>query len=71
MPNVPLLKAALARGLRVLASAVAEAVGPSNGPLRTYAPELRAEAKAILNYLLQVYLHVANLLDPHKALDPV
>lgn len=53
VPNVPLLKAALARGLRVLASAVAEAVGPSNGPLRTYAPELRAEAKAILNYLLQ------------------
>ncbi|KAG6334987.1 hypothetical protein ID866_4101 [Astraeus odoratus] len=32
----PLLKAALARGLRVLASAIADVVGPSYGPVRTW-----------------------------------
>ncbi|KAI5990570.1 ARM repeat-containing protein [Pisolithus orientalis] len=59
--GTPQLKAALARGLRVLASSMADVVGPSQGPMRTYTPEHRAEAKIALNFLfeyecLDVYL---------------
>ncbi|KAH7889193.1 ARM repeat-containing protein [Phlebopus sp. FC_14] len=52
LASIP-LKSALARGLRVLGSAVAEVVGPSQGVLRTYSPDLRTEAKVALNYLLE------------------
>ncbi|KAF9220191.1 ARM repeat-containing protein [Gyrodon lividus] len=55
------LGSALARTLRVLASSVIEVTGPTSGPLRTYSPEFRVEAKVALNYLfefdcLDVYL---------------
>ena len=52
--GVPTLKSALARGLRVLAGAIADVVGPSYGPMRTHTPELRAEAKVALDYLFEV-----------------
>ncbi|KAI6124717.1 ARM repeat-containing protein [Pisolithus croceorrhizus] len=51
--EVPRLKAALARGLRVLASSMADVVGPSYGPIRAYTPEHRAEAKVALNFLFE------------------
>ncbi|KAI6138113.1 hypothetical protein BKA82DRAFT_4250607 [Pisolithus tinctorius] len=59
--GTPQLKAALARGLRVLASSMADVVGPSQGPMRTYTSEHRAEAKVALSFLfeyecLDVYL---------------
>jgi len=54
-PNdTPQLKSALARGLRVLSTAVAEVVGPSQLGLRTWSPDLRSEAKDALSYLFEV-----------------
>ncbi|KAG1756841.1 ARM repeat-containing protein [Suillus paluster] len=47
------LKPALARGLRVLSTAIAEVVGPSQLGLRTWSPDLRSEAKAALSYLFE------------------
>ncbi|KAL4068184.1 ARM repeat-containing protein [Scleroderma citrinum] len=66
-------KSALSRGLRVLASAIADVVGPSEGPMRTYAPELRAEAKVALNYLfeyecLDTYLPLLEDMSPQTSL---
>ncbi|KAN0076756.1 Armadillo-type fold [Tylopilus felleus] len=55
------LKSALARALRVLASAIIEVTGPTLGPIRTYSAQFRSEAKMALSYLfefdcLDVYL---------------
>ncbi|KAG8217986.1 ARM repeat-containing protein [Butyriboletus roseoflavus] len=47
------LKSALARVLRVLASAIIEVAGPTLGPIRTYSPQFRSEAKIALNYLFE------------------
>ncbi|KIJ59697.1 hypothetical protein HYDPIDRAFT_162060 [Hydnomerulius pinastri MD-312] len=47
------LKSALARALRVLATAIVEVAGPTHGTIRTYSPDFRAEAKVALNYLLE------------------
>ncbi|KAG0707819.1 ARM repeat-containing protein [Suillus ampliporus] len=47
------LKPALARGLRVLSTAIAEVVGPSQLGLRTWSSDLRSEAKATLSYLFE------------------
>ncbi|KAI6043328.1 ARM repeat-containing protein [Pisolithus marmoratus] len=72
--NVPQLKAALARGLRVLASSMADVVGPSLGPMSTYTPEHRAEAKVALKFLfeyecLDVYLPLLEDSSPHTSLS--
>jgi hypothetical protein len=48
------LKAAFARGLRALAIAISETVGPSQWGLRSDTPAIRYEAKAALDYLFQV-----------------
>lgn len=48
------LKAALARALRAVAAAIADVVGPSQWGLATSVSDLRAEAKAALDYLFQV-----------------
>lgn len=48
------LKSALARALRVLANAIIEVTGPTLGPVRTYSPQFRSEAKLALNYLFEV-----------------
>lgn len=71
--GVPTLKSALARGLRVLAGAIADVVGPSYGPMRTHTPELRAEAKVALDYLfeyecLDVYLPLLEDSSPQTSL---
>ncbi|KAF8548583.1 ARM repeat-containing protein [Imleria badia] len=55
------LKSALARALRVLASAIIEVTGPTLGPMRIYSAQFRSEAKLALSYLfefdcLDVYL---------------
>ncbi|KAI9574096.1 ARM repeat-containing protein [Boletus coccyginus] len=55
------LKSALARALRVLASAIIEVTGPTLGPIRIYSAQFRSEAKIALSYLfefdcLDVYL---------------
>jgi hypothetical protein len=55
------LKSALARALRVLASAIVEVTGPTLGPIRIYSIQFRSEAKIALSYLfefdcLDVYL---------------
>ncbi|KAM5532328.1 hypothetical protein V8D89_014007 [Ganoderma adspersum] len=47
------LKAALARALRAVAAAIADVVGPSQWGLATSVSDLRAEAKAALDYLFQ------------------
>jgi hypothetical protein len=53
-PHDPVqLKSALARGLRVLSTAIAEVVGPSQLGLRTWSPDLRSEANVALNYLFE------------------
>ncbi|KAI5990565.1 hypothetical protein F5J12DRAFT_897710 [Pisolithus orientalis] len=59
--GTPQLKAALSGGLRVLASSMADVVGPSQGPMGMYTSEHRAEAKVALSFLfeyecLDVYL---------------
>lgn len=48
------LKAALTRALRAVAAAIADVVGPSQWGLATSVSDLRAEAKAGLDYLFQV-----------------
>ncbi len=48
------LKAAITRGLRTLASAIAECVGPSQWGISPYVSDLRSEAKVALEYLFQV-----------------
>ena len=48
------LKAALTRALRAIAAATADIVGPSQWGLATSVSDLRAEAKAALDYLFQV-----------------
>ena len=48
------LKSALARALRVLASAIIEVTGPTLGPIRIYSAQFRSEAKIALNYLFEV-----------------
>jgi hypothetical protein len=54
-PHDPVqLKSALARGLRVLSTAIAEAVGPSQLGLRTWSSDLRSEANVALSYLFEV-----------------
>lgn len=54
-PHDPVqLKSALARGLRVLSTAIAEVVGTSQLGLRTWSPDLRSEAKVALSYLFEV-----------------
>lgn len=52
--DVVQLKSALARGLRVLSTAIAEVVGPSQLGLRTWSPDLRSEAKVALSSLFEV-----------------
>ena len=52
--SVASLKSALARALRVLASAVVEVAGPTLGPIRTHSAQFRSEAKIALNYLFEV-----------------
>ncbi|KAG2368491.1 armadillo-type protein [Suillus spraguei] len=53
-PHDPVqLKYALARGLRVLSTAIADVVGPSQLGLRTWSPDLRSEAKVALDYLFE------------------
>ncbi|KAG9308403.1 armadillo-type protein [Chiua virens] len=47
------LKSALARALRVFASAIIEVTGPTLGPIRIYSAQFRAEAKIALNYLFE------------------
>ncbi|PIL24324.1 hypothetical protein GSI_14077 [Ganoderma sinense ZZ0214-1] len=47
------LKAALARALRAVAAAIADVVGPSQWGLATSVSDVRAEAKAALDYLFQ------------------
>lgn len=62
----PKLKAAFARALRVLASTIAEEVGPSQWGLRT-SSEIRVEAKAALDYLFQtdiLDIYLPLLADP-------
>ncbi|EPQ57852.1 ARM repeat-containing protein [Gloeophyllum trabeum ATCC 11539] len=49
----PALKAALARGLRVLGSSIADVVGPSMWGIRAEKSEARGEAKVALEYLFQ------------------
>lgn len=54
-PHDPVqLKSALARGLRVLSTAIAEVVGPSQLGLRTWSPDLRSEANVALSYLFEI-----------------
>lgn len=54
-PHDPVqLKSALARGLRVLSTAIAEVVGPSQLGLKTWSPDLRSEATVALSYLFEV-----------------
>ncbi|KAI0647434.1 ARM repeat-containing protein [Trametes meyenii] len=48
------LKAALARALRALASAIADAVGPSQWGLSSTISDVRPEAKVALEYLFQL-----------------
>ena len=50
------LKSALARALRVLASAIIEVTGPTLGPIRVYSAQFRSEAKVALSYLFEVRL---------------
>lgn len=47
-------RSALARALRVLASAIIEVTGPTLAPIRTYSTQFRSEAKIALNYLFEV-----------------
>ncbi|KAH0826931.1 ARM repeat-containing protein [Lanmaoa asiatica] len=53
------LKSALARALRVVASAIIEVTGPTLGPIRIYSTQFRSEAKIALHYLFEFdYLDV-------------
>ncbi|KAG1827372.1 armadillo-type protein [Suillus subaureus] len=67
-PHDPVqLKSALARGLRVLSTAIAEVVGPSQLGLRTWNPDLRSEAKVALSYLFEfdcLNIFIPLLADP-------
>lgn len=67
-PHDPVqLKSALARGLRVLATAIAEVVGPSQLGLKTWSPDLRSEATVALSYLFEVdclNIYLPLLADP-------
>ncbi|TBU35602.1 ARM repeat-containing protein [Dichomitus squalens] len=61
------LKAALARALRALAIAVADAVGPSQWGLASSVSDLRVEAKVALDYLFQpevLDVYIPLLVDP-------
>lgn len=68
------LKAALARGLRVLANSMADVVGHSHGPIRAYTSEHLAEAKVALNFLfeyecLDVYIPLLDDSSPQTSLS--
>ncbi|KAH7908768.1 armadillo-type protein [Hygrophoropsis aurantiaca] len=60
----PGLKPAFARGLKRLSAAVADVVGPSQLGLRTWSAQLRAEAQAALNYLLEANIYLPLLASP-------
>lgn len=50
----PILKSAIARALRVLAVAIAEAVGPSQWGLQHHAPDTQRDPKDVLDTLFEV-----------------
>ncbi|KAF8447260.1 armadillo-type protein [Boletus edulis BED1] len=52
--TVTSLKSALARALRVLASAIIEVAGPTPGPIRIYSAQFRSDAKIALSYLFEL-----------------
>lgn len=60
------LKSALARALRVLASAIIEVTGPTLGPIRTYSAQFRSEAKIALNYLFEVRWSLSGAHDAYR-----
>ncbi|KAI5981447.1 armadillo-type protein [Pisolithus albus] len=70
----PRLKAALARGLRVLANSMAGVVGHSNGPICAYTWEHLAETKVALNFhfeyeCLDVYFPLLDDSSPQTSLS--
>ncbi|KZT27288.1 ARM repeat-containing protein [Neolentinus lepideus HHB14362 ss-1] len=66
------LKAALARGLRVLAASIADMVGPSLWGIHSEKPEVRADAVIALDYLFHVEtldLYIPLLADPSSQIS--
>ncbi|KAI5981012.1 hypothetical protein EDD15DRAFT_2420200 [Pisolithus albus] len=70
----PRLKAALARGLRVLANSMADVVGHSHGPICAYTSEHLAETKVAFNFhfeyeCLDVYFPLLDDSSPQTSLS--